>query len=46
MFMLLWLAIGGLGLFGNKTANADLVAGMLIGLAMAMTDTLHARKRK
>ncbi|EIX1533218.1 rhomboid family intramembrane serine protease GlpG [Cronobacter sakazakii] len=46
VFMLLWLAIGGLGLFGNKTANADLVAGMLIGLAMAMTDTLHARKRK
>ncbi|MBF3339915.1 rhomboid family intramembrane serine protease, partial [Leptospira borgpetersenii serovar Hardjo-bovis] len=37
VFMLLWLASGGLGLLGNKPAKADLVGGMLIGLALAMT---------
>ena len=44
-FAVIWLIAGWFDLFGLSVANAAHVTGLLVGLAMALTDTLHARKR-
>ncbi|WP_024554009.1 rhomboid family intramembrane serine protease GlpG [Franconibacter helveticus 513] len=44
-FALIWLIAGWFDLFGLSIANAAHVTGLLVGLAMALMDTLHARKR-
>ena len=44
-FAIIWLIAGWFDLFGLSVANAAHVTGLLVGLAMALTDTFHARKR-
>ncbi|MTD37330.1 rhomboid family intramembrane serine protease GlpG [Erwinia sp. CPCC 100877] len=44
-FALIWLIAGWFDLFGLSIANGAHVTGLLVGLAMALMDTLHARKR-
>ncbi len=44
-FALIWLIAGWFDLFGLSIANGAHVTGLLVGLAMALVDTLHARKR-
>lgn len=45
VFAVLWIVAGWLDWFGFNMANGAHVAGLLVGLAMALADTLHARKR-
>ncbi|WP_155026764.1 rhomboid family intramembrane serine protease GlpG [Enterobacter bugandensis] len=44
-FALIWLIAGWFDLFGMSIANGAHVTGLAVGLAMALADTLHARKR-
>lgn len=44
-FALIWLIAGWFDLFGMSIANGAHVTGTAVGLAMALADTLHARKR-
>ena len=44
-FALIWLIAGWFDLFGMSIANGAHVTGLVVGLAMAFADTLHARKR-
>jgi GlpG protein len=44
-FAVLWIVLGYFDILGLSIANAAHVTGLLVGLAMAMVDTLHARKR-
>lgn len=44
-FALVWLVIGWFGVFGLAIANAAHVAGLLVGLAMALVDTRHVTRR-
>jgi GlpG protein len=44
-FAVLWIVLGYFDILGMSIANAAHVTGLLVGLAMAMVDTLHARKR-
>ena len=44
-FALVWLVIGWFGVFGLAIANAAHVAGLLVGLAMALADTRHVTRR-
>jgi GlpG protein len=45
IFAVLWIVAGWLNWFGFNMANGAHVAGLLVGLAMALVDTRHARKR-
>ncbi|QKJ85281.1 GlpG protein [Paramixta manurensis] len=44
-FAILWLVIGYFGAFGLAIANAAHVAGLVVGLAMALVDTYHLKRR-
>lgn len=44
-FALLWIVLGFFDILGLSMANAAHITGLLVGLAMAMVDTLHVRKR-
>jgi len=44
-FAVLWIVLGYFDILGLSIANAAHVTGLLVGLAMALVDTLHARKR-
>ncbi|WP_435955648.1 rhomboid family intramembrane serine protease GlpG [Dryocola sp. BD626] len=44
-FAVLWIVLGFFNILGLSIANAAHVTGLLVGLAMALVDTLHARKR-
>ncbi|YCI81401.1 rhomboid family intramembrane serine protease GlpG [Enterobacteriaceae bacterium] len=44
-FALIWLIADWFDLFGLAIANAAHVTGLAVGLAMALVDTLHVRKR-
>jgi GlpG protein len=44
-FAVLWIVIGFFDVLGMSIANAAHITGLVIGLAMAFVDTLHARKR-
>lgn len=44
-FALLWIVLGFFDILGLSIANAAHITGLLVGLAMALVDTLHARKR-
>ncbi|MEA1063074.1 rhomboid family intramembrane serine protease GlpG [Erwinia sp. HR93] len=45
VFAVLWLIVGWFDWFGMSIANGAHAAGLVIGLAMALVDTRHARKR-
>lgn len=45
IFSLIWLIAGLFNVFGLSMANGAHFAGLLVGLAMAFTDTLNVRKR-
>ena len=45
LFSLVWLIAGWFDVFGMSIANGAHVAGLLTGLAMALVDTQHVRKR-
>lgn len=45
IFSVLWIMAGWLNWFGFSMANGAHVSGLLVGLAMALVDTLHTRKR-
>ena len=45
IFSLIWLIAGLFNIFGLSMANGAHFAGLLVGLAMAFTDTLNVRKR-
>lgn len=44
-FAVLWIVLGFFDILGLSIANAAHITGLLVGLAMALVDTLHARKR-
>ncbi|MDR9890146.1 rhomboid family intramembrane serine protease GlpG [Pseudenterobacter timonensis] len=44
-FAVIWLIAGWFDLFGMAIANGAHVTGLIVGLAMALVDTLNARKR-
>ncbi|WP_315313542.1 rhomboid family intramembrane serine protease GlpG [Pantoea vagans] len=44
-FALVWLVIGWFGVFGLAIANAAHVAGLVVGLAMALVDTRNVTRR-
>ena len=44
-FAVIWLIAGWFDLFGMAIANGAHVTGLIVGLAMALADTLNARKR-
>ncbi|MCT4703438.1 rhomboid family intramembrane serine protease GlpG [Enterobacteriaceae bacterium H20N1] len=44
-FAVLWIVVGYFDILGMSIANAAHVTGLLVGLTMALVDTLHARKR-
>ncbi|MCE0801577.1 rhomboid family intramembrane serine protease GlpG [Buttiauxella sp. A2-C1_F] len=44
-FALLWIVIGFFDVLGMSIANAAHITGLVVGLAMALVDTMHARKR-
>ncbi|MGK9467320.1 rhomboid family intramembrane serine protease GlpG [Pantoea agglomerans] len=44
-FALVWLVIGWFGVFGLAIANAAHVAGLVVGLAMALVDTRKVTRR-
>ena len=46
VFSILWLVVGYYGLFGMDIANMAHFTGLLVGLAMAFTDTQAARKQR
>ena len=45
VFSLIWLVAGWFNIFGMSIANGAHLTGLLVGLAMAFTDTLNVRKR-
>lgn len=45
VFAVLWIVLGFFDILGLSIANAAHITGLLVGLAMALVDTLHARKR-
>ncbi|MNC60243.1 Rhomboid protease GlpG [compost metagenome] len=44
-FAVLWIVIGFFDVLGMSIANAAHITGLVVGLAMALVDTMHARKR-
>ncbi|MFV2469237.1 rhomboid family intramembrane serine protease, partial [Escherichia coli] len=46
IFALIWIVAGWFDLFGRSMANGAHIAGLAVGLAMALVDSLNARKRK
>ena len=45
VFAVLWIVIGFFDVLGMSIANAAHISGLMVGLAMALVDTMHARKR-
>lgn len=45
VFAVLWIVIGFFDVLGMSIANAAHISGLVVGLAMALVDTMHARKR-
>lgn len=45
LFALIWIVAGWFDLFGMSMANGAHMAGLAVGLAMALADTLNVRKR-
>ncbi|MFZ3391059.1 rhomboid family intramembrane serine protease GlpG [Buttiauxella gaviniae] len=44
-FAVLWIVIGFFDVLGMSIANAAHITGLVVGLVMALVDTMHARKR-